>query len=166
MGGLPGGFPGVYLNEQRNMDPTTGVEMARLMGSVGNTGHDQKQRALVDPPPYRSFPKIADFLHQLDRDCDDPPRFFFQYISVISDESRLGFGRIHEVISAINDSNIAGSEWLKSHIESAHKCQDISAHNTMPFEPIHISSGAANLMYQEMKAAVSKIEFEWANRVH
>jgi hypothetical protein len=57
----------------------------------------------------------------------------------------LGYGRIHEIIDAVQGSSLAGGDWIKERIER----MAIKADVVLP-----LSDGTANLMYQEMKRFV------------
>jgi hypothetical protein len=116
------------------------------------------------PPPHTAFPKISDFLNELDRRYNDPPRSFYKFIYVLTDENQLDFVRINEVVLAANDAGIPGGEWIKTQIENAHSIQgSFNAENFLS-TPVHISAGKANLIFQEMKATVSQINANWDNK--
>jgi hypothetical protein len=113
------------------------------------------------PPPHSVFPKISDFLKGLDKQFDDPPHSFSKFIDVLTNDSQLDFGRINEIIMVANDANIPGGQWVKTQIETAHEITGSFYQDNVPFAPIRISLGMANLMFQQMKATINQIEMEW-----
>jgi hypothetical protein len=89
------------------------------------------------------FPTISDFLIGLDSDLDNAAtlRHIQQYMELLTSPEHLGYGRIHELIVAIQNSSTPGADWLKERIERAAKDATLS---------IRINKGTASFIYEEM----------------
>jgi hypothetical protein len=102
--------------------------------------------------PRKDFPKIKDFLKDLDDELEDEleddsePRSLVQYIDILTSYRLLGYTRIHEIICAVSETRIPGSEWLMDRISRKSAEKDLE---------IEINEGTANLIFQEM---LSKFE--------
>jgi hypothetical protein len=98
------GVPRTFMNNNKPF----------FQGNQGTQAHgsDQHQSTLS----YKDYPKISDFLISLDHNFDDPPRGFKRYTNLLTSESHLGFGRIHEIVDVISGTSILGGEWLKGEI--------------------------------------------------
>lgn len=126
-----------------------------------STANGEGESALYSKPikpraPYKSFPKISDFLRKLDKEYDDPPRNFSQYIGVLTDDETIGFGRIHEVIVTAYDSK-SPKKGSKSAPSGAWLRDLIQEDSNMK-----ISRGSSSLMFKAIYEEYCRIEEKWA----
>lgn len=75
------------------------------------------KRASLDDIAY---PRIEDFLADLDIKCTDRPRNLSKYTSYLTGDEYLGYYRIHDIVidyGSITNPTLSGGEWIKARIE-------------------------------------------------
>lgn len=96
--------------------------------------------------PISLYPKVSDFLMELDENASDP-RNLSQYIDILSSQDYLGFVRINEIIDA-TDHSVQAGKWLKSEMDS-------SGMDAEGYRPI--SQGSANFLYKAIIKSVGEL---------
>ena len=103
--------------------------------------------------PYKSYPKVRDFLQKLDEEFD---RDFYRFTRILTDEDYLGYSRICDIITtygAIQRPNVSGGEWLKDRIERM-----AATANEESVMGLRISEGSSNIIFQQMLTVFEEID--------
>lgn len=160
---LPGGMP-------MNLTIVTGGEGSARVSNNAMAGGTAEDNCDKDPSPnlrtsrqtqipshstrpYKSFPKVKDFLRELDENFD---RNFQRFTRILTDEDYLGYSRIYDIVTAygaVQNSSLTGGEWLKDRIErTAASASEEGVHGA------RISDGSSTIIFQQMLATFKEID--------